>query len=196
MSHLFFSLYNTFSFLLYFLFICFTIEYMLSVNAQIYILLVVMNRLGLKFVETSALSHGLHVSIRLLQGGRQVILELLRVHPVKAMLEDGGCAMVAAFDSAHRSVKGGALISAKVSSTVEDVVVIKDGLARLEVDLELARHFVALGIIDGDVPLLRGTHTTVRVGDNKEACIIIQSPIHIDVGIGRRTWLGLSVLNF
>lgn len=135
-----------------------------------------MDRLRCKLASSSLLSHGTDIGIGLDERFGQLITESIRLHPVKTMLENSGSTMMATFDGTHGSMQSDTFLWAKVSSTMQDVIVIKDCVTGLQLDLELTRHVVALGIIQSDITLFSGTNTSVRLWYNVKTFILVQGP--------------------
>lgn len=136
-----------------------------------------MNGLGFKVAQSRALSHGTDVGIRLFERRWQRVAEVVLIHPSQAMLKDDCCAVMAALDGPHGGVQGGSLAGAPVDCTVQNVVVVKDGLARFEGDAKLAWHAVALGIVDGDVSFVGHPGSSVGLWNYIQTLVFIQGAL-------------------
>lgn len=141
-------------------------------------LLVSMDGVSLKLALVSNGCHLADVFKRLLQGIAEVVCKLGRLHPIQAVLEDGSSSVVTTFDGAHGSMQSSALLGGEVCSAVQNVVIVKDGLAGLEVHLQLTRHVVTLGVIDGNVAFFWGAYASVRGWDHKQAIVLVQSSVY------------------
>lgn len=108
----------------------------------------------------------------------EVLAEVGVLGVVEAVLEDvAGAVNVAGGRRAVASVKGTALDLEVVLADMEDVVVVEDGLALLEVEDLGTRHRPADEV---GLTLLRCAYTLVRAGNGGEARVVVQRRVPLD----------------
>lgn len=119
------------------------------------------NSLFLFLFQLSTLAHSLEIFIWGLQRGWQGLNKAFFIHPIQTVLENVCSTMMSAFSASERSMKSGALIGTIIDGTVQDVVVIEDSLASLQMNLKLAGHVTTQRIIDGNISFFRSSNPMV-----------------------------------